>query len=133
MIRKSFTFLLQLIIALILVGVLHYGVLFANEWPISFTDMTWAYFLNLALAYGIYFAMLQFAAQQSKHLGFLFLIGSALKFVAYFVILQPIFSRDGSLSKTEFFYFFIPYLTCLIAETLALVKLLREIDQPNNS
>jgi hypothetical protein len=133
LIRKSLTFLLQLLIALLLVGVLHYGVLYASEWPISNTDMAWAYLLNMALAFGIYFAMLQFAAQQSRHLGFLFLIGSALKFAAYFVILQPIFSRDGSLSKTEFFYFFIPYLTCLIAETLALVKLLREIDQPNNS
>ena len=125
--------MLQLVIALLLVGVLHYGVLYARGWPISIPDILWAYLLNLVLATGIYLAMLQFAAQKSRHLGFLFLIGSALKFAAYFIILEPIFARDGGLSKTEFFYFFIPYLTCLIAETIALVKLLRDIDLPNNS
>lgn len=133
MIRKALVFLLQLLVVLLLVGVLHYGVLYARSWPISLPDILWAYLLNLVLAAGIYLAMLQFAAQQSKHLGFLFLIGSALKFAAYFIILEPIFARDGGLTKTEFFYFFIPYLTCLIAETVALVKLLREIDLPNNS
>ncbi len=133
MIRKSFTFLFKLLTALLLVGVLHYGVLYARDWPILLSEITWAYLLNLALAYGIYLAMLQFAAQQSRHLGFFFLFGSALKFAAYFIILEPIFSRDGSLSKTDFFYFFIPYLTCLIVETLALVKLLRDIDQSHNS
>ena len=125
--------MLQVIVILLLVGILHYGVLYARGWPISMSDILWAYLLNLVLAVGIYLAMLQFAAQQSKHLGFLFLIGSALKFAAYFIILEPIFSRDGALSKTEFFYFFIPYLSCLTAETLALVKLLRNMDQPHNS
>ena len=133
MIRKALTFLFQIIITLILLGVLHYGILYARGWPISVPDILWAYLLNLVLAVGIYLAMLQFAAQQSRHLGFLFLVGSALKFAAYFVILQPIFMRDGTLSKTEFFYFFIPYLACLIAETLALVKLLRDIDPQNNT
>lgn len=133
MIRKAVTFLLQILISLLLVGILHYGVLYARSWPISVPDILWAYLLNLVLATGIYLAMLQFAAQQSRYLGFLFLVGSALKFAAYFIILEPIFARDGRLSKTEFFYFFIPYLTCLIAETLALVKLLREIDQPQDS
>lgn len=129
MIRKAFIFIFQVILALLLVGILHYGIIYAQEWPLVFPDLIWAYLLNLALAVGIYVAMLQFAAQQSRYLGFLFLIGSALKFAAYFIILEPIFSRDGSLSKLEFFYFFIPYLTCLIVETVALVKLLREMDE----
>ena len=133
MIRKALTFLLQLLLALLLVWILHYGVLYARAWPISVPDILWAYLLNLVLAAGIYLAMLQFAAQESRYLGFLFLVGSALKFAAYFIILEPIFARDGSLSKTEFFYFFIPYITCLIAETVALVKLLRDMDTPNNS
>ncbi|MCX2718570.1 hypothetical protein [Lentiprolixibacter aurantiacus] len=133
MTRKALIFLLQLIIALLLVGVLHYGVLYAREWPISVPNIFWAYLLNLVLAAGIYLAMLQFAARQSRYLGFLFMVGSALKFAAYFVILEPVFSRDGSLSRVEFFYFFVPYITCLVAETMALVKLLRDIDLPDNS
>ena len=100
---------------------------------IALPDMGLAYLLNLLLAVGIYLAMLQFAAQQSSYLGFLFLVGSVLKFAAYFIILEPVFNRDGSLSKIEFFYFFIPYLSCLIAETFALLKLLRDIDPTPNS
>ncbi|MBT8312556.1 MAG: hypothetical protein HKP23_07000 [Flavobacteriaceae bacterium] len=133
MIRKSFTFLAQLVIILVFVGLLHYAVIYAREWAIVLPDMGLAYLLNLLLAVGIYIAMLQFAAQQSSYLGFLFLFGSVLKFAAYFVILEPVFKRDGSLSKIEFFYFFIPYLSCLIAETFALVKLLRENDPSRNS
>ena len=130
MTRKALTFILQLVLALVLVSILHYSFIYAQEWSLELSDMTWGYLLNLVLASGIYIAMLQFAARQSRHLGFLFLVGSALKFAAYFIILEPIFSRDGSLSKMEFFYFFIPYLICLIAETMALVKLLRDMDQP---
>ena len=133
MIRKSFTFLAQVVIILVFVGILHYAVLYAQEWAIALPDMGLAYLLNLLLAVGIYVAMLQFAAQKSSYLGFLFLVGSVLKFAAYFIILEPVFRRDGSLSKIEFFYFFIPYLSCLLAETFALLKLLREIDSSRNS
>ncbi len=133
MIRKALIFIFQVVLALLLVGILHYGIIYAKDWPLALPDLIWAYLLNLVLAAGIYTAMLQFAAQQSRYLGFLFLIGSALKFAAYFIILQPIFARDGSLSKVEFFYFFIPYLICLLAETMALVKLLREMDQSEKS
>ncbi len=133
MIKKSFTFLAQVVIILVFVGILHYAVLYAREWAIVLPDMGLAYILNLLLAVGIYGAMLQFAKQQSSYLGFLFLVGSVLKFAAYFIILEPVFDRDGTLSKVEFFYFFVPYLSCLLAETFALLKLLRDIDPTRNS
>ena len=133
MIKKSFTFLAQVVIILVFVGILHYAVLYAREWAIVLPDMGLAYILNLLLAVGIYVGMLQFAKQQSSYLGFLFLVGSVLKFAAYFIILEPVFDRDGTLSKVEFFYFFVPYLSCLLAETFALLKLLRDIDPTRNS
>ncbi len=133
MVKKSLAFLFQVVVALIATGIVHYAALFAWEWPVVIPDLAIAYLLNLALAVGIYLAMLQFAAQKSSYLGFLFLFGSALKFAAYFIILEPIFKRDGSLSKVEFFYFFVPYLVCLIAETFALLKLLRDMDATTNS
>ena len=132
MVKKSLSFLFQVVVALISAGIVHYAALYAWEWPAVVPDMVIAYLLNLALAVGIYMAMLQFAARKSSYLGFLFLFGSALKFAAYFIILEPIFKRDASLSKVEFFYFFVPYLICLVAETFALVKLLRDMeDSPN--
>lgn len=133
MVKKSLSFLFQVVVALISAGIVHYAALYAWEWPAVVPDMVIAYLLNLALAVGIYMAMLQFAARKSSYLGFLFLFGSALKFAAYFIILEPIFKRDASLSKVEFFYFFVPYLICLVAETFALLKLLRDMDTTPNS
>ena len=81
------------------------------------------------MALGIYSALLYFAERHNKHLGFLFMFGSTLKFNIYFLILDPIFMVDGKLSKVEFFTFFIPYFTCLFVETFQLIKLMRELDQ----
>lgn len=80
------------------------------------------------MAMGIYYTMLTLAKKQNKNLGFVFLFGSTLKFAVYFVIFDPLFMQDESLSKLEFFTFFLPYIACLLVETIALVKLLREID-----
>ena len=77
---------------------------------------------------GIYYIMVVLAEKQNKNLGFVFLFGSTLKFAVYFLIFNPLFMQDESLSKLEFFTFFMPYIACLLVETLALVKLLREID-----
>ncbi len=59
----------------------------------------------------------------------MFMFGSTLKFVIYFLIFDPIFMLDGKLVKVEFFIFFVPYFSCLLIETFALIKLMREIDQ----
>lgn len=80
------------------------------------------------MAMGIYYTMLTLAKKQNKNLGFVFLFGSTLKFAVYFVIFNPLFMQDENLSKLEFFTFFLPYIACLLVETIALVKLLREID-----
>ena len=65
------------------------------------------------------------AADENKFVGFVFLLGSGVKFLVYFLIFYPLFKQDGQLSRVEFFLFFIPYLISLVTETVALVKLLR--------
>ena len=86
------------------------------------------YVVNFTMALGIYYVMVQLAKKQNKNLGFVFLFGSTLKFAVYFLIFNPLFMQDGSLSKLEFFTFFVPYIACLILETLALAKLLKDMD-----
>jgi len=81
------------------------------------------------MALVIYSTLLYFSEKQNKNLGFLFMFGSTLKFIVYFLIFDPIFILDGQLTKVEFFMFFVPYFSCLLVETFALIKLMREMDQ----
>jgi len=101
---------------------------YARGITIPFDLIVLGYLVNFAKAFGIYYGMVELAKKQNKNLGFVFLLGSTLKFAVYFLIFNPLFMQDGSLSKLEFFIFFVPYITCLIIETLALVKLLKDID-----
>ena len=126
--KKLISFALQLTGALLLLALLHMGFLFARNMSIPMELMLLGYLINFAMAMGIYYIMVVLAEKQNKNLGFVFLFGSTLKFAVYFLIFNPLFMQDESLSKLEFFTFFMPYIACLLVETLALVKLLREID-----
>ena len=126
--KKVISFALQLTGALLLLALLHIGFLVARTIVIPFDFILMGYLINFAMALGIYYAMVSLAKKQNKNLGFVFLFGSTLKFAVYFLIFNPLFMQNGSLSKLEFFTFFIPYIACLVVETLALVKLLKEID-----
>ena len=125
MIRKSFLFALQLLAVLALAAALHYAYLYANQIDIPPASLIFCYLVNYLLALGIFFALAKLVADDNKYVGFVFLFGSALKFLAYFLIFDPLFKQDGRLSKVEFFLFFTPYLISLVLETIALVKLLK--------
>ena len=107
---------------------LHLAYLYARSLALPIDLIILGYVVNFGMALIIYFALVKFAERQSNNLGFLFLFGSTLKFAVYFAIFNPLFMKDGGLSTLEFFTFFLPYLACLFVETLALVKLLKEID-----
>ena len=126
--KKIISFAFQLTGALLLLALLHIGFLYARHMTIPFDLILMGYLINFAMAMGIYYTMLTLAKKQNKNLGFVFLFGSTLKFAVYFVIFNPLFMQDENLSKLEFFTFFLPYIACLLVETIALVKLLREID-----
>lgn len=126
--KKVTAFALQLFGVLLLLALLHIAFFYARAVEIPADLILIGYVVNYAMAIAIYYVLVQLAKKQSKNLGFVFLFGSTLKFAVYFLIFNPLFMQDGSLSKIEFFTFFIPYLTCLIMETLVLAKLLQEID-----
>ncbi len=126
--KKIISFAIQLFGVLVFLGLLHVAFLYARANEIPFDLIVLGYLVNFAMALGIYYGMVQLAKKQNKNLGFVFLFGSTLKFAVYFLIFNPLFMQDDSLSKLEFFTFFVPYITCLILETLALVKLLKDID-----
>lgn len=126
--KKIISFAFQLFGVLAFLALLHIAFFYARAAEIPFDLIILGYLVNFAMALGIYYGMVQLAKKQNKNLGFVFLFGSTLKFAVFFLIFNPLFMQDGSLSKVEFFTFFAPYITCLIMETLALVKLLKDID-----
>jgi len=86
-----------------------------------------SYILNISIAIAIYFLIYLFRVKLKDSLGFLFILGSLIKFVLFYILIYPFFKLDGDISKYEFASFFIPYFTCLIYETIAVSTLLNSL------
>ena len=87
-------------------------------------ELLWAYVVNVILALLI-FSFLFYFRKRFKHLaGFLFMAGSLLKFLVFFLLFYPGYRQDGTISTSEFTSFFIPYALCLVIETVGISKML---------
>ena len=64
----------------------------------------------------------QLAKVRGEKIGFVFLMGSGLKFLLFFLLLYPAFNADGELSSMEFASFFIPYTLTTVVENVVLVR-----------
>jgi hypothetical protein len=85
------------------------------------------YVFNILLAALIHVAMIGLKKRHVEKLGFVFLSGSGLKFLLFFLLIYPVFNADGHLSSMEFASFFIPYSLITIMETAALVRQLNRV------
>ena len=73
----------------------------------------------------IFFAGLVLSLKsKNTFLGWVFFISSALKFLAFFIIIYPLFNLDGVIQKVELFTFFLPYSICLTIEIQQIIKIL---------
>ena len=104
-------------------------ILFLNFKNLPFFDnkIVLAYILNYLLALSIYSLLYFLRFKLKNQLGFLFMTGSFLKFIVFFVFFYPSYKSDGSINNLEFSSFFIPYLICLIIETYTLIQLLKNL------
>ena len=127
--KNTFTvFSFKLLIFLSIAFIIHISALYIVGLPM-FSDMIIpAYLVNLALAIGIFGILYKMKDKYGSQLGFLFLGGSFLKFIVFFIVFYPIYKLDDEVSSLEFSAFFIPYLLCLIIETFSLVKWLNKIE-----
>ncbi|MGB0175813.1 MAG: hypothetical protein ACPF9D_01520 [Owenweeksia sp.] len=87
-----------------------------------------AYASNALLAIGIVVFLIKAPASLQNSLGFLFMLGSGLKFILFFAFFYPLYKADGDMSRPEFFTFFIPYAVCLLFETQLLIRVLGQRD-----
>lgn len=84
-----------------------------------------SYAANFILAASIYSALFLLRKKLKDQIGFLFMAGSLLKFVVFFLVFYPVYREDGQMDKLEFAAFFIPYALGLVIETVFTAKMLK--------
>jgi len=120
-------FIMLLTVSIAVIFVLHLLYLNYNNLPLFDHKIVLAYILNYVLAIAIYTLLYFFKVKLKNQLGFLFMAGSFLKFIVFFLFFYASYKADGNISRLEFFSFFLPYVICLIIETTSLVNLLKNL------
>ncbi|WP_431133144.1 DUF6168 family protein [Psychroserpens mesophilus] len=127
--KNAFTsFSVKLIVILIIALVIHLFALNLKSLPVYENKILLAYIVNGVLAILIFGFLFKMKDKYKEQLGFLFLGGSVLKFVVFFIVFYPFYKADGVISKLEFAAFFVPYMLSLILETMSLAKWLNKME-----
>ncbi|MFT7071319.1 hypothetical protein [Patiriisocius sp. Uisw_017] len=120
--KRSTPFLLGLFIILCFTFGLHLLVLSLLELPLFENRIIPSYLINYLLAVLLFVLIQSNINKQSNNTAYIFMLGSGIKFVVFFTVFYPFYQEDGTMEKTEFAAFFVPYATCLIVEVLFLSK-----------
>lgn len=91
--------------------------------------LTRSYGVNFLLAFVIVAILFSFRLKLKNQIGFLFIGGSLLKFLIFFIFFHPSFTADGIMTRAEFGSFFVPYFLSLILETYFTSRMLRNLEQ----
>ena len=126
--KQIVDFCLKLAVALSIIFGIHIAILSFLKIYIFGNLMIPSYFVNYFLAAAIYILLIKLKKKYSHLLGFVFMIGSFLKFLVFFIFFYPIFKLDGTITTVETTSFLVPYFSCLIVETYYLIKLLNRED-----
>lgn len=120
--KFSFLLLLLLLISL----AVHLYVLDSLGMPLFDNMILRAYAVNYILAVAIYGILYLLQDRFTAQLGFLYMGGSLVKFLVFFLVFYPSYKLDGNMSTPEFAAFFVPYAISLIFETTGIIKFLKK-------
>ena len=121
-------FLLALILLLALSFLIHLKLLAYFGHPLFENKIILAYIVNILLAIAIYLVMYILRTRQAPNLGFIFMLGSGVKLLLFFLLFYSSYNSDGDMSRLEFAAFFTPYALCLTIETVFLSRVLSRMD-----
>ncbi len=130
-VRKLSPVPLFLLILIPLLGItffLHTGILKKNGFPAYADKITLSYIINFILAALIYIGLYSFRLKLKTQIGFIFIAGSFLKFILFFILFYPSYTSDGEMGPSEFAAFFVPYAICLLIETIFTAKMLQKME-----
>lgn len=105
---------------------LHLLALNSLSFPLYENKIIASYLVNLILTIVIFIALIKLKERFAESLGYIFFVGSFLKFIVFFIVIYPSYKEDGDVTKLEFTSFFIPYAISLIFEVTFLVKTLNK-------
>ncbi len=126
--KTTINFLMVLLLVMVVVFAVHLYILQNMELPIFADRIVLSYVINYALAAAILIFIQSKFNKKSSQTGFIFLGGSGLKFLVFFLVFYTFYREDGTMSASEFAAFFVPYATCLILEVAFLSKQLNNQD-----
>ena len=126
--KSTLKFLAVLLLVISVVFAMHLFIIQNMGMPIFSDRIVLSYLLNNALAASILIFIQSKFNKKSSHTGFIFLGGSGVKFLVFFLVFYPFYREDGTMSTSEFAAFFVPYATCLILEVAFLSKQLNNQD-----
>lgn len=119
---KTLKFLNKLLLALSITFGMHIFVLWILDVPLFSNKILLSYGVNFLLASVIYIGIQQTLKKNGVQAGFIFMAGSAVKFIVFFSVFYPFYKADNEMRTSEFTAFFIPYAICLILEVAYLSK-----------
>lgn len=119
-------FSLTLISVLAVFFGIHIFVLSQLELPLFDNRIIAAYLVNCLLALVIYLSLFLLKNKMPEQLGFLYMGGSFIKFLFFFIFFYPFYKLDGGLDSYEFAAFFVPYVISLILETFGVIQFLKK-------
>ena len=120
-------FIALLLLLLLLSFGVHLGILSLRNLPLFDNLIVLSYVVNAILAAVIFLLLYKFREKLKNQLGFLFMGGSLLKFVFFFLLFYPAYKSDGDMSGLEFAAFFVPYAISLFLETFFTSKMLKNL------
>lgn len=99
---------------------------FMPDYP---TTLFKSYLVNYIMALLVYTILIISSKRFIAQLGFLYMAGSLLKFVLFFLFLNPIYKVLDIDTKVVFLFFFVPYVIAIILETKLLSNILIASDK----
>ena len=122
------SFAIKAVSLLTVVFAIHLLVLNVLKLPLLENRILLSYIVNLVLIIVIFGILYLLKEKYKSQLGFLFLAGSFLKFIIFFILFYPFYKLDNIVTKLEFAAFFVPYVIGLIIESVSLSKWLNKLD-----
>tara|TARA_B100001146_G_scaffold225257_1_gene249123 strand:- start:50386 stop:50802 length:417 start_codon:yes stop_codon:yes gene_type:complete len=119
---SSVRFLGLMAVVLLLVFGIHLGILYWNQFPLFSDQIILSYSVNYAMAAILFLVIQRTLGTKASYAGFIFMLGSGIKFLLFFLIFYPKYQADEVMATSEFTAFFVPYSSCLIMEVYYLAK-----------
>jgi hypothetical protein len=120
-------FVLILFSILAVAFIIHISIFSFLNYDLFASRIITSYVGNFVLTVVIFAYIYKNRIKKTERLGFFFLGGSMIKFMLFFIFLNPFFMEDGLVSRLEFLSFFIPYSVALTVETQQLIKELNKL------